>query len=101
MTDQKNPRVRLVLCRSSKVVNVVLAALLAVGLVALAGVNAAAARLEAAAEAQRSQAALLEQENSRLKQQILELGTVQSIQQIAREELGLVDPDTVVMNPVQ
>ena len=40
-----------------------------------------------------------EQENIRLQEAIDELGTVQGIFQIAREQLGLVDPDTVIIEP--
>ena len=42
------------------------------------------------------QAAALEQRNDELRQDIDELGTADSIRQIAREELGLVDPDTII-----
>ena len=41
-------------------------------------------------------AAVLEQENEALRQDIDALGTTDSIRQIAREELGLVDPDTII-----
>ena len=41
-------------------------------------------------------AAVLEQENLELRQDIDELGTADSIREIAREELGLVDPDTII-----
>ena len=44
----------------------------------------------------RQQAAALEQRNSELRQDIDELGTADSIRKIAREELGLVDPDTII-----
>ena len=47
----------------------------------------------------RDQAITLEQENNRLQQAIDKLGTVQGIAQIAREQLGLVDPDTVIIEP--
>lgn len=42
------------------------------------------------------QAAALEQENAELRSRIDNLGTVDSIRQIAAEELGLVDPETIV-----
>ena len=42
------------------------------------------------------QAAALEQQNNELRQDIDELGTADSIREIAREELGLVDPDTII-----
>ena len=44
----------------------------------------------------RQQAAALEQSNNELRQDIDELGTADSIREIAQEELGLVDPDTII-----
>ena len=37
--------------------------------------------------------------NQELQDKIDDLGSVQSVQDIAREELGLVDPDTIVIQP--
>ena len=42
------------------------------------------------------QAAVLEQQNEELRQDIEALGTADSIRENAREELGLVDPDTII-----
>ena len=47
----------------------------------------------------RDKAAALEQDNKDLQENIGILGSVQSIIQIARDELGLVAPDTVVLSP--
>jgi cell division protein FtsL len=47
------------------------------------------------------QAALLEQQNEDLRKDIDELGTADSIQEIAREELGLVDPDTIIIEDAE
>ncbi len=44
-----------------------------------------------------AQAAALTGENQALSQRIDALGTAASYRQIAREELGLVDPDTIVI----
>lgn len=44
----------------------------------------------------RQQAAALGQDVDELRQSIDELGTTESIRSIAREELGLVDPDTII-----
>ena len=41
----------------------------------------------------------LEQENKDLETKISILGSVQSVEQIAQEELGLVSPDTIIINP--
>ena len=46
-----------------------------------------------------NRAAALEQENSSLENKIANLGTVQSVMEIAKEELGLVQPDTVIFVP--
>lgn len=44
------------------------------------------------------QAAELEQENARKEQNVNQLGTPESDDRIAREEAGLVDPDTVIID---
>ena len=43
------------------------------------------------------QIAAQEQSNDALRQDIADLGTTDSIREIAREELGLVDPDTIII----
>ena len=45
------------------------------------------------------EAAGVEHANEELIEKTENLGSVQSIQDIAREELGLVDPDTIVIDP--
>ena len=42
-------------------------------------------------------AAVLEQENQELRRDIDRLGTTDSIRDIAMDELGLVDPDTIII----
>lgn len=44
----------------------------------------------------RHQVSVMEQQNEELRQDIDGLGTTDSIRQIAQEELGLVDPDTII-----
>lgn len=48
----------------------------------------------------RDEAAAIEHANSELEQKTADLGSVQSVQDIAKEELGLVDPDTVIIEPI-
>lgn len=43
------------------------------------------------------QAASLEEDNQDLRERIDAIGTVESVREIAREELGLVDPDTIII----
>ena len=45
------------------------------------------------------QAAVLEHENAELAEKAEDLGTGSSIKDIAREELGMVDPGTVIIDP--
>ena len=47
----------------------------------------------------KEEASGLEYANEVLEQKTEELGSIQSIQDIAKEELGLVDPDTVLIDP--
>ena len=47
----------------------------------------------------KDEAAAVEQANEDLKEKQDNLGSVQSVQDIAQEELGLVDPDTVIIEP--
>ena len=44
----------------------------------------------------RQQAAALDQHNDELREDIDGLGTTDSIREIAQQELGLVDPDTII-----
>lgn len=57
--------------------------------------------VQANTQSLRNQAIALEGENERLTQDIQQLGTPQSIRQLAAELLGLVDPDSVFFNPVE
>ena len=45
------------------------------------------------------QAAAIEGANAELQEKIANIGSVQSIRQIAGDELGLADPDTVLIHP--
>ena len=47
----------------------------------------------------KDEASELEHANQVLEQKTEDLGSVQSIQDIANEELGLVDPDTILIDP--
>lgn len=46
----------------------------------------------------RSEAAALEQQNSDLENKIGELGSVKSVEDIAESELGLADPNTIILD---
>lgn len=94
-------RIRLVYRRSSLLLKCVVLAMIVLSVAALSALGAAIHNTRAQTEALRAQAAYLEQENQRMQASIAELGTVQSVKRIAAEKLGLVDPDTIIFNPVE
>ena len=82
--------------RSTKIMLIVAILFAMTALIAL---RMAITDLDNRAEDLRQKAAALEQDNKDLQENIGILGSVQSIIQIARDELGLVDPDTVILGP--
>lgn len=82
--------------RSTKVM-LIIAILFA--MMALLALRMATTDLNNRTEDLRRKAMAMEQENKDLQENIGILGSVQSIIQIARDELGLVDPNTVILGP--
>ena len=82
--------------RSTKVM-LIIAILFA--MTALITLRMAITDLDNRAEELRKKAAAMEQENKDLQENIGILGSVQSIIQIAKDELGLVDPNTIILSP--
>ena len=68
---------------------------------AMIAMNAALVESRQQAEDLRQSAMALEQAQQDLQNRIDMLGTDDSVRQIAQEELGLVDPDTVILIPVE
>lgn len=90
-------KVRLVFGRKHPVLKTALAALITLATVSMVTLGLGYREAEERIERLRQQAVELEQENDRLNDRIEALGTVESIRQIAAEELGLVDPNTIIM----
>ena len=82
--------------RSTKIMLIVAILFAMIALIAL---RMAITDLNNREEDLRQKAAALEQDNKDLQENIGILGSVQSIIQIAMDELGLVDPDTVILEP--
>ena len=103
MNKTKNPlsRIRLVYRRSSPLLKCVVMAAIVLSTVAILTLRSTILELRESTDRLRQEAAGLEQENQTLEKSIAELGTVQSIKRIAREKLGLVDPDSIFFDPVQ
>ena len=101
MANEKNVfgRVRLVYKRSSNLTKIVVLCAIVLSTVTLLILGSVIHDTRSRTEALRAQASRLEQGNSRLEELIDSLGTVAGIERIAREELGLVDPDSVILTP--
>lgn len=101
MAASRNPfrRFQLVYRRSSTLVKCVVLAALVLSIMALMVLRHALLETERKTEELRNQAAALEQDNRELSRAISQLGTVQSVTDIAKDVLGLVDPDTIIFQP--
>ena len=83
--------------RSSVLVNVIVTAAIALCTVTLVALRFTQWGNQEKLALLHNQAAALEQENAELSARISELGSVASFRRIAAEILGLVDPDTIVI----
>lgn len=102
MTDRKSifQRIRLVYRRSSTAVKITVLCMVVFCTVALIVLGVGIHQTKAQTEQLRQQAAQLEQENHTLEEDISDMGSIQSVIRIARKMLGLEDPDTVIIDPV-
>jgi len=89
-------RVRLVYRRSYMLLKCVVLTAIVLCTVCLMVLRSSILEERAKAEALRSQAVTLTQENRQLSERIAEFGTVESVKQLALELLGLVTPDTII-----
>ena len=96
---QRKTRRRLVMRSSSTALKIMMAVLIVFSMAALAALAWVRGSIRSQVENLRQEAAAIEQENRELQEKIENLGSVQSVQDIAREELGLVDPNTVMIQP--
>ena len=95
----QNSRIRLVYKRSSTLAKVLVLSAVVLSTVTLLCLRSLILEAEAQNAAILSQAAQQEQENAKLEQKIDSLGTLDSVIQIAKDELGLEEPDTVILVP--
>ena len=91
--------VQVILRSSSPLLKILLIALVVFSVSALIALTCVTAGIRNETEQARHQAAVLEQENRDLEEKIADLGSSNSIRQIARDELGLVDPGTILVKP--
>jgi len=89
--------VEIIIGSSSRVLKIVVVVLLAVSALALGTLAWVEANMKSRTSQMKSEAAQYSYENAQLEDNIADLGTMDSIERIAREELGMVDEDTVII----
>ena len=91
--------VQLVFRPSSALLKIVVTVLILFSTAALISLIWVRQSIQVQTEDLRQEAMALEQENKDLENKIGILGSVQSVEEIAQEELGMVKPDTIIINP--
>ena len=92
-------RVRFVYKRSSTLTKVLVLSAVVLSTVTLLGLRHRIQKTEEQIAAMQSQIAREQEENEKLEQNIDALGTLDGVIQIAKDELGLEDPDTIILVP--
>ena len=90
-------RIRFVYRRTSNITKIIVIVAIVLCMTTLIALRLSTTALENRTEDLRHQAGMLEEANSTLEEKIDELGSVKSIVEIAEEELGLVEPNSVVI----
>ena len=88
---------KIVFRRTSPLIKCVVLATIVLCTVALVALRVAINESKAQEAALKAKALELAQANLQLTQDIAQLGTIESVKRIAETELGLVDPDTVII----
>ena len=101
MAERAHPfrNIRFIVRPGPRKLKFLLAALILVCVLALVALSVVQNRIQQQTQAALDQAAALEQENAELTEKKENLGSSSSIKEIAKEELGLVDPDTIILDP--
>ena len=90
--------VRLVFGKTSPLLKTVVSAAIALSTVVLITLSLAQWEARAITQQLQQKAAALVQENTQLQERIDDLGTVESLRRIAQQELGLVEPGTIMID---
>ena len=102
MAEKKSSRQdRVIFRRSPTTLKIILLVALVTSTITLLTLRFALLDEKDKAEALRQQAVALEQENTKLERTNALLGTVQGVRELAAELLGMVDPNTIVFEPVE
>ena len=101
MTQKNTPpkNVKVEVRPASNILKIILIVLILFSIVALVALRWVHNGILTQIDDLKQEASGLEHANEELDRKTQELGSVQSIEDIAREELGLVDPDTILVDP--
>lgn len=101
MQERNNPlkNVKFVVRPAPNALKIVLIALIVFSIAALAALRWVHNGILTEIDNMKGEAAAVEYANEALTEKMDKLGSVQSIEDIAKEELGLVDPNTVLIDP--
>ena len=99
MKEDKTEKFKIRLRSAPVKLKVALVALIVLSIGALMALRWVHNGIQAQTQLKREQAAAMEGANADMQEKIDNIGSVQSIRQIARDELGLADPDTVLIHP--
>ena len=92
-------RIQIDIRPSRPLTKIVVIVAIVLSMAALITLRLAQNRIEAQTNAMLTEAAKLEQENQELQDKIDTMDTVEGVMDIAQDELGLVDPDTIIIKP--
>lgn len=101
MAEQKNPPIRkkIIVRPAPALLKIAACLLILFSMAALLALRWVHNGIREETQALTQEAAEAQEKNAELTEKVEGLGSVQSVKDIAQEELGLVDPDTVVIEP--
>ena len=101
MAERANPfrNIRLIVRPGPRKLKIMFIILILACVAALTALGIVRSHIQQKTQSALDQAAVLEQENNELTEKKENLGSSSSIKDIAREELDLVDPDTIIIEP--
>ncbi len=99
MTDTSKKRYRVVFSQSSPLLKILVVLLLTFSLVALAALTWVKLSVEKQTEALREEAVAVSGENQKLENRLADMESDDTVKEIAKEELGLAEPGTVIIQP--
>ena len=92
-------KVQVVIHPSSRALKITVTMLIVFSIIALTALSWVKIRIQDRTEDMRAEAAALEEENAALTEKLEDPGALENIKELARELLGLIDPDTIVIDP--